>query len=87
MAVWYSLLSFGIFFPFWYACTKKNLATLDRHRLLRNYGHRVVALKMCFFFVAKTFRKSINPLKERGVQQTFKMFVNYSYSVSYVHFP
>jgi hypothetical protein len=29
MAIWYSLYSFGIFFPFWYVWTKKNLATLD----------------------------------------------------------
>jgi hypothetical protein len=29
MAVWYSLWSFGIFFPFWYIWTKKNLATLQ----------------------------------------------------------
>jgi hypothetical protein len=28
MAIWYSLHSFGIFFPFWYVSTKKNLATL-----------------------------------------------------------
>jgi hypothetical protein len=28
MAVWYSLWSFGIFFPFWNVWTKKNLATL-----------------------------------------------------------
>jgi hypothetical protein len=28
MAVWYSLWSFDIFFPFWYVYTKKNLATL-----------------------------------------------------------
>jgi c-di-AMP phosphodiesterase-like protein len=28
MAVWYSLLSFGIFFPCWYVWTEKNLATL-----------------------------------------------------------
>jgi hypothetical protein len=27
-AVWYSLRSFGKFFPFWYVWTKKNLATL-----------------------------------------------------------
>jgi hypothetical protein len=29
IAVWYSLWSFSIPFPFWYVCTKKNLATLD----------------------------------------------------------
>jgi hypothetical protein len=28
MAVWCRLWSFGIFFPFWYVLTKKNLATL-----------------------------------------------------------
>jgi hypothetical protein len=28
MAVWYSLWSFGTFFPSWYVRTKKNLATL-----------------------------------------------------------
>jgi hypothetical protein len=28
MAVWCSLWSFGIFFPFWYVWTKKNLATM-----------------------------------------------------------
>jgi hypothetical protein len=28
MAIWCSLWSFGIFFPFWYFWTKKNLATL-----------------------------------------------------------
>jgi hypothetical protein len=28
MATWHSLWSFGIFFPIWYARTKKNLATL-----------------------------------------------------------
>jgi hypothetical protein len=28
IAVWCSLWSFGIYFPFWYVCTKKNLATL-----------------------------------------------------------
>jgi hypothetical protein len=32
MFVWYSLWSFGIFFPFWYVWTKKNLATLLRQR-------------------------------------------------------
>jgi hypothetical protein len=36
MAVWYSLWSFGIFFPIWYAQTKKNLATLSAsERLIR----------------------------------------------------
>jgi hypothetical protein len=35
MAIWYSLWSFGIFFPFWYVWTNKNLATLpSRHRHL-----------------------------------------------------
>jgi hypothetical protein len=29
MNVWSSLCSFGIFFPFWYVWTKKNLATLN----------------------------------------------------------
>jgi hypothetical protein len=29
MVVWYSFLSFDIFFPFWYVWAKKNLATLD----------------------------------------------------------
>jgi hypothetical protein len=28
MAVWYSMWSFGILFPFWYVWTMKNLATL-----------------------------------------------------------
>jgi hypothetical protein len=28
MAIWYSLWSFGIFFPIWYVWSKKNLATL-----------------------------------------------------------
>jgi hypothetical protein len=28
MNVWYSLWSFGIFFPFWYAWRKTNLVTL-----------------------------------------------------------
>jgi hypothetical protein len=30
MAVWYSLWSLGIFFPFWYVWTEKTLATLFR---------------------------------------------------------
>jgi hypothetical protein len=34
MAVWYSLWSFGIFFPIWYVWTKKNLATLDATTLI-----------------------------------------------------
>jgi hypothetical protein len=34
MAVWCSLWSFGIFFPFWYVLTEKNLATLPRRRPL-----------------------------------------------------
>jgi hypothetical protein len=29
MAVWYTLWSFGIFFPFWYVWSKTNLATLS----------------------------------------------------------
>jgi hypothetical protein len=29
MVVWYSLWWFGIFIPFWYVSTKKNLATLS----------------------------------------------------------
>jgi hypothetical protein len=28
VVIWYILWSFGIFFPFWICCTKKNLATL-----------------------------------------------------------
>jgi hypothetical protein len=28
IAIWYNLRSFGIFFPFWYVWSKKNLATL-----------------------------------------------------------
>jgi hypothetical protein len=28
VAIWYSLSSFVIFFPIWYVCTKRNLATL-----------------------------------------------------------
>jgi hypothetical protein len=27
-AIWYSLWPFGVFFPFWYVWTEKNLATL-----------------------------------------------------------
>jgi hypothetical protein len=34
MAAWYSLWSVGVFFPFWYALTKKNLATLLRRSRL-----------------------------------------------------
>jgi hypothetical protein len=30
MAVWFSLQSLGIFFPFWYVWTEQNLATLAR---------------------------------------------------------
>jgi hypothetical protein len=30
MAVWYSLWTLVIFFPFWYVWTKKNLATLHQ---------------------------------------------------------
>jgi hypothetical protein len=30
MAVWYNMCSFGLFFPFWYVWTEKNLATLVR---------------------------------------------------------
>jgi hypothetical protein len=30
-AIGYSLLSFGISFPSWYVCTKKNLATLAQN--------------------------------------------------------
>jgi hypothetical protein len=30
MAVWYSVWSFGIFSPFWFVWTKKNLATLTQ---------------------------------------------------------
>jgi hypothetical protein len=45
MAVWYSLWSFGILFPFWYVLTKKNLATLlQSQQHLRAY----VATKMSF---------------------------------------
>jgi hypothetical protein len=36
MAVWCSLWSFGIFFPFWYVWTKKNLATLVKLQNLKN---------------------------------------------------
>jgi hypothetical protein len=35
MAVWYSLWSFGIFFPLWYVWTKKNLATLFSSAFLK----------------------------------------------------
>jgi hypothetical protein len=35
MAFWYSLLSFGILFPFWYAWSKKNLATLTQRLRLQ----------------------------------------------------
>jgi hypothetical protein len=49
MVVWYSLWSFGIFFPFWHISTKKNLATLLRMRdttpegTFLNYIHSVGA--------------------------------------------
>jgi hypothetical protein len=33
MTVWNGLWSFGIFFPFWYVWTKKNLATLPQSKL------------------------------------------------------
>jgi hypothetical protein len=29
MAVWYTLWSFGIYLPFWFVWTEKNLATLS----------------------------------------------------------
>jgi hypothetical protein len=32
MAVWYSVWSFGNFFPFWYVWTKKNLAAPGSNR-------------------------------------------------------
>jgi hypothetical protein len=39
-AVWYSLRSFGKFFPFWYVWTKKNLATCPTH-ILSKLVHNV----------------------------------------------
>jgi hypothetical protein len=47
MSVWYSLWSFVIFFPFWYVCTKKNLATM-RRSTLRAW---VTGYVQCHFFV------------------------------------
>jgi hypothetical protein len=49
MAVWYilwpfgigSLWSFGIYFPFWYIETKKNLATLARKTKLRRFAKKL----------------------------------------------
>jgi hypothetical protein len=43
MAVRYSLWSFGIFFPFWYVGTKKNLATLAT-RFQSNYQNFQIIL-------------------------------------------
>jgi hypothetical protein len=47
MAVWYSLWSFGIFFPICYVWTKKNLATLIVG-LARGEGQRCT-LRVIFF--------------------------------------
>jgi hypothetical protein len=48
--------SFGIFFPFWYVWTKKNLATL-LVKLVFNSGE---------FFYQKQRGKSNEPLKSSG---------------------
>jgi hypothetical protein len=51
---WYSLLSFGIFFPIWNVWTKKNLATLQ---LIRDWS---------FFFFKKSVNKRARFFRDNG---------------------
>jgi hypothetical protein len=53
MAVWYSLWSFGHFFPFWYVWTKKNLATLAKTNTIESGSVRSVSRRVATFFLMK----------------------------------
>jgi hypothetical protein len=48
MAVWYSLWSFGIFFPFWYVWTKENLATLLPNGKFANQKYHLGKFRRAF---------------------------------------
>jgi hypothetical protein len=58
MAVWYSLWSFCIFFPFWYVWTEKNLATLHLTR------HS--SLAQSFFFVELQLQQRVHLFRALG---------------------
>jgi hypothetical protein len=62
MALSYILWSFGIFFPFWYVVTKKNLATLESS----------VLTKSCFQSTLSIVHSRQNQMISPGVD--FKKF-------------
>jgi hypothetical protein len=63
MAVWYSLWSFVIFFPIWYAWTKKNPATLVK----TNVG---------ILFRWKAFRRQTSRLENNLQESGFYFFID-----------
>jgi hypothetical protein len=52
MAIWYSLWSFSILFPFWYVWTKKNLAALVFRAIMMAAGASLRKGRECFFLSA-----------------------------------
>jgi hypothetical protein len=55
MAVWFNLWPFGLFTPFWYVWTKKNLATLVWRHVYQKFCPR-----RKFLAQAETFLPSLN---------------------------
>jgi hypothetical protein len=90
MSVWYSLWSFGVFFPIWYVWTKKNPATL----VMSSNGRKSIfvsgtfkknaVLKMYFLMTRPTKRRTpvFSITKDQGCQmffsnQKFQFWVNF----------
>jgi hypothetical protein len=99
LAVWYSLRSFGIFFPFWYVWTKKNLATLRGHpdchlgrktrapEVRQKVATPETSLKKCFGHDETSCKKRVswNSSKVQKVQNNEKFSQKLMVSVTLTH--
>jgi hypothetical protein len=82
MAVWYSVWSFGILFPFWYVWTKKNLATLRRSRLVfESSGCQDPFLPglpdFCWYMIPKPEKCTKSTQNVPNVLKIFQMAIKY----------
>jgi hypothetical protein len=75
MAGWYSLWSFGIFFPFWYDWTKKNLATMVGTHIC-TYVH---------IFLGTTYQKGKNVSNDHKLYKMVTKYTKWSQNIPNGH--
>jgi hypothetical protein len=78
MAIWYIMWSFGIFFPFWYIATEKNLATLPAAPMQMsyiNFGHGGLPRVRKIAFFAKKLNLSRTVFAGHAARDNLKLNV------------